>query len=43
MSSWRLSVLADRDRARGSKQECPAATHTLPFDDPDKAKRTAKG
>ena len=28
---------------RGAKLECPATTHTLPFDDPDKIKRTAKG
>ena len=28
---------------RGASLTCAATTHTLPFDDPDKTKRTAKG
>ena len=36
-------IFALKLELRGANLTCAATTHTLPFDDPDKTKRTAKG
>lgn len=37
------AVAGRKLQLRGTTLSCAATTHTLPFDDPDKVKRTAKG